>query len=205
MSRTLATNSGSVESLKVSRRCGCSPKARQIRPTLDVEMPECRAMLRVLQCVAPDGRLSNVCTMTLSSVASSILRGTPGRGSSSSPSRPRSAKRRRHFPTVCGGHPFARRHRLVAQPSGTAQHNARPQCQCLRRLAPLRVALQDAGDLGRHFDLGDRTTRSHPHPHGKIWLANYDRNFRTTTLETNTTKNSNPRILGLSSYKASGY
>ena len=59
-------------------------------------------MLRVLQCVAPDGRLSNVCTMTLSSVASSILRGTPGRGSSSSPSRPRSAKRRRHFPTVCG-------------------------------------------------------------------------------------------------------
>src|SRR5262247_4195369 len=33
--------------------------------------------------------------------ASSILRGTPGRGSSSSPSMPRSTKRRRHLPTVC--------------------------------------------------------------------------------------------------------
>src|SRR5215469_15329927 len=57
MSRTLATNSGSVDSLKVPRRCGCNPKARQIRPTLEVEMPACRAMLRLLQCVAPDGRL----------------------------------------------------------------------------------------------------------------------------------------------------
>src|SRR5215471_5354116 len=40
--------------------------------------------------------------MTLSTLPSPILRGTPGRGSSSSPSRPRSTKRRRHFPTVCG-------------------------------------------------------------------------------------------------------
>ena len=35
----LSTNSGSVESLKVSTRCGCKPKARQMRPTLEVEMP----------------------------------------------------------------------------------------------------------------------------------------------------------------------
>jgi hypothetical protein len=58
-------------------------------------------MLRVLQCVAAGGWLSSVRTMTLSTTASSILRGTPGRGSSSSPSRPRSTKRRRHLPTVC--------------------------------------------------------------------------------------------------------
>src|SRR5215217_7924346 len=31
MSRTLSTNSGSVDSLNVSARCGCSPKAVQIR------------------------------------------------------------------------------------------------------------------------------------------------------------------------------
>ena len=31
MSRTFSTNSGSAESLKVSTRCGCSPKARQMR------------------------------------------------------------------------------------------------------------------------------------------------------------------------------
>src|SRR5262249_35984348 len=58
-------------------------------------------MLRVLQCVAPRGWLSSVCTMTLATFASSILRGTPGRGSSSSPSMPRSTKRRCHLPTVC--------------------------------------------------------------------------------------------------------
>src|SRR6516165_2615842 len=75
MSRTLSTNSGSVDSLKVSTRCGCSPKARQMRPTLEVEMPLCRAMLRVLQCVAAGGRLSSVCTMTFSTLASSIVRG----------------------------------------------------------------------------------------------------------------------------------
>jgi len=33
MSRTLLTNSESVESLKVSCRCGCRPKARQMRLT----------------------------------------------------------------------------------------------------------------------------------------------------------------------------
>src|SRR5215469_1870425 len=58
-------------------------------------------MLRVLQRVAPRGWLSSVCTMMLSTLASSILRGTPGRDSSSSPSTPRSRKRRRHLPTVC--------------------------------------------------------------------------------------------------------
>src|SRR5215467_12335945 len=68
------------------------------------------------------------------------------------------------LPDGLRGYPFVRRHRLVAQPGGTAQHDARPQRQCLRRLAPLRVAFQDAGDLRRQFDLGDRTTRSHPHP-----------------------------------------
>ena len=59
------------------------------------------AMLRVLQCVAPRGWLSSVCTMTLSTFASSIVRGAPGRNSSSNPSTPRSTKRRRHLPTVC--------------------------------------------------------------------------------------------------------
>jgi len=46
------------------------------------------------------------------------------------------------LPDGLRGYPFVRRHRLVAQPSGTAQHDARPQRQCLRRLAPLRVALR---------------------------------------------------------------
>src|SRR5262249_19321008 len=41
------------------------------------------------------------------------------------------------LPDGLRGYPFVRRHRLVAQPGGTAQHDARPQRQCLRRLAPL--------------------------------------------------------------------
>jgi hypothetical protein len=72
-----------------------------MRPTLDTEIPAARAIVRVLQCVAARGRLSSVRTMTLSTFASSIVRGAPGRGSSSSPSTPPSTKRRRHLPTVC--------------------------------------------------------------------------------------------------------
>ena len=39
MSRTLSTNSGSLESLKVSERCGCSPKAVQILRIVVCENP----------------------------------------------------------------------------------------------------------------------------------------------------------------------
>ena len=38
-SRTLSMNCGSVDSLKVSTRCGLSPNARQIRPTVDFDSP----------------------------------------------------------------------------------------------------------------------------------------------------------------------
>ena len=82
MSRTLSTNSGSVDNLKVSARCGCRPKARQMRCTLEVEMPLLRAIARELQWVAPSGMVSRVATTTASTLASSIERGTPGRGSS---------------------------------------------------------------------------------------------------------------------------
>lgn len=52
MSRTFSMNSGSVESLKLSVRCGCRPKARQIRPTVLWLRPLAFAIERVLQCVA---------------------------------------------------------------------------------------------------------------------------------------------------------
>ena len=163
MSRTLSTNSGSVDSLKVSRRCGCSPKARQMRPTLEVEMPLCRAILRVLQWVAPAGRLSSVCTMTCSTLASSIVRGPWSRFVE----QPVEAALDKAPTPLADGlrrHPFACRHRLVAQARRAAQHDPRPQCQGLRRLAPLRIAFQYPGDFTRQFDLCYRATRSHPHP-----------------------------------------
>jgi hypothetical protein len=49
MSRTLSTNSGSLESLKVSERCGCSPKAAQILRIVVCENPVAPAMERIDQ------------------------------------------------------------------------------------------------------------------------------------------------------------
>jgi hypothetical protein len=49
MSRTLSTNSGSDDSLKVSVRCGLSPNARQIRLTADWLIPVAAAIERVDQ------------------------------------------------------------------------------------------------------------------------------------------------------------
>src|ERR1700739_2376665 len=62
MSRTLATKSGSLDSLKVSNRCGCRPKARHIRCTVETDSPLARAMLRELQWVALGGFVSRVRT-----------------------------------------------------------------------------------------------------------------------------------------------
>jgi hypothetical protein len=138
MLRTLSTNNGSCDSLKVSTRCGCKPKARQMRPTLEVELPLRRAMLRVLQCLASGGWLSSVCTMTLSTLASSIWRGAPGRGSSSRPSRPRSTKRRRHLPTVCGVTRSRAAIALLLRPAGrpsTIRARNAKACAVLRRCA----------------------------------------------------------------------
>ena len=60
-----------------------------------------RAMARVLQCVACAGVVSRVRVTIRSTAASVTVRGAPGRGSSSSPSRRWVIKRWRHFPTVC--------------------------------------------------------------------------------------------------------
>jgi hypothetical protein len=60
MSRTFSINSGSLESLKVSTRCGRSAKARQIQLTAVWLNPLRFAMARVLQCVASGGFVSSV-------------------------------------------------------------------------------------------------------------------------------------------------
>ena len=55
MSRTLSTNSGSLESLKVSLRWGCKPKAVQIRRIVVWESPVSLAIERIDQWVASTG------------------------------------------------------------------------------------------------------------------------------------------------------
>jgi hypothetical protein len=82
----VSVSSGSGEILKSSVRWGWSPNARQMRCTLVGEMPTRRASSRLDQCVAPSGTSSRVRTTTSSTWAPVIVRGTPGRGSSPSPS-----------------------------------------------------------------------------------------------------------------------
>src|SRR3974377_1532534 len=55
MSRTLSTNRGSADSLKVSLRCGWSENARQMRCTVAIDKPEALAIERVLQWAAATG------------------------------------------------------------------------------------------------------------------------------------------------------
>ncbi len=64
MSCTLSTNSGSVDSLNVSDRCGCTPKAPHIRRMVVCDNPDLAAMERIDQCVAPFGVVFSVCSIT---------------------------------------------------------------------------------------------------------------------------------------------
>ena len=93
-------NCGSVESLNVSVRWGWSRNAFQIRPMLDRLSPECAAIDVRDQCVASRGVDSRVSTTTCSTCSSPMLRGAPGRGSSTNPSSRSVTNRERHLPTV---------------------------------------------------------------------------------------------------------
>ena len=93
-------NDGYFDIFQASRRCGWSPNACQIRSTADCVNPTSRAIDRVDQCVASFGVVSSVRTITSSTCSSLIVRGRPGRGSSSTPSSRRAAKRERHLRTV---------------------------------------------------------------------------------------------------------
>lgn len=110
-------NSGSVDSLNVCERCGARANARQIREMLDCDMPVAAAIDLVDQGVAFFGVSSSVLTMTRSMSASVIVRGTPGRGSSHKPSRPRSMKRRRQVRTVSGATCSRRGTSMIEWPS----------------------------------------------------------------------------------------
>src|ERR1700689_4549449 len=60
MSRTFSTSHGSVDSLNVPLRCGCSPKLRQMRTTALWLSPTSFARDRVLHWVAAADILSRV-------------------------------------------------------------------------------------------------------------------------------------------------
>jgi hypothetical protein len=93
---------GQLEGVEQS---GFRPNARQIRLTVECDIPAFAAIDRVDQCVASAGISSRVLTMTASTMSSVTLRGTPGRGSSTSPSRRLATNRARHLPTVASATP----------------------------------------------------------------------------------------------------
>ena len=64
MSRTLSTNSGSLDSLNVWLRCGCKPNATHIRRIVVWEKPVAAAIERIDQCVASAGVFRNVRSIT---------------------------------------------------------------------------------------------------------------------------------------------
>src|SRR6185437_674428 len=102
--------------------------------------PTALAIERKLQWVASRGVVSSV-RRTISATSSSpIWRGAPGRGSSKRPSRRRSAKRRRHLPTVLGDAPRRVQMSLFSTPSAASKtiraRWARP-CAVFRRAAKL--------------------------------------------------------------------
>ena len=84
-------------------------------------IPQRWAMSRVLQCVACEGVDSKVRAITRSTSASLIWRGAPGRGSSSSPSRRRAEKRRRHLHTEGIEVPTALQTAVFVWPSAQAR------------------------------------------------------------------------------------
>src|SRR3954447_8438634 len=153
MSRSLAMNSGSRDSLKVLTRCGTSPCAFQIPCTAPRLMPTALAMARPVQWVASPGGASRVNSTTRSTVASD-RRGVPG-GRVLSRRRPatpsainRSCQRQTHgldLPVRC-------RIVLVPRSSAVARTiSARPTC-FLRAAAIGHHRLQAGTVGGRNLD-----------------------------------------------------
>ena len=155
-SRILSISSGSGEILKSSVRQGCSPNACQIRSTLAGEMPTRLASSRFDQWVAPSGTSSRVRTTTSSTWASVMVRGTPGRGSSLSPSSRLRKNRARHLLTVPRFTPSRAATAMLGPPSAQAStiraRKASP-CAVLRRLAQLFSVRSSASDSTRGSSL----------------------------------------------------
>ncbi len=91
-----------------------------MRETAVWESPSSRASERVDQWVASAGVRSRVVVMTRSTCSFKIVRGLPGRGSSSSPSRPSRRKRLRHLAAVWRWTPSAWAISLLPAPAAAA-------------------------------------------------------------------------------------
>src|SRR5512142_2409388 len=143
-STSFSSNRGSFDSLNVSARCGCSPRARQTRCTVSRLTPTRAAIVRVDQCVAPGGVSCNV-TRTISSTVSAGIDGLRPRPSRTCalgqpllgeprPPRPHGARRHPHRGGDLHIRQAVRRHQQRLRPSHLPKRRcARPR-QHLQRL-----------------------------------------------------------------------
>ena len=117
-STSFSSKRGSPESLNVSTRCGCNPRADQIRCTVAGDTPARSAIVRQLQCVSPGGVSCKVKRTISSTFTGGIdgLRPRPGR-TLENPFSPSSTNRSRQFTTVVGETPTALAIRVFANPS----------------------------------------------------------------------------------------
>src|SRR6266849_10637494 len=134
MSRTFSTNCGSLENLKFSTRCGCNPKARQIRTMAVCESPVFSAISRVLQCVLLTGMDSSVWVTTSSTCASVIDRGAPRARLVEQPFEPANPKAFPPFTDRSPGEVQLLSGGAVTQSLGTRQHDASTHRERLDRL-----------------------------------------------------------------------
>src|SRR5580700_9862970 len=158
MSRTFSTNCGSLESLKVSLRCGANEKAFQMRCTVEMDTPDVLAIERVLQCVASAGIVSSVFVTTSAIFSSPILRGAPQRGSSSRPSKRFLTNRFRHSPAVSRERPSGR-DRAIVHALGGQQHDLGSHRIDPSNLSATRAHFQLAALAVPEDDLHRWTTR----------------------------------------------
>ena len=170
MSRTFASNSGSVENLNVPERCGWIPKCCHTRATVACEtgLPSRRnraASNRLDQCVIPSsaGGSVSVIDRISSRTARGMVGGFPDRGSSASPAMPCSANRDRHgSPSAPSNRPARRspaRHPIRRQ-----QHDPSPLHHPRRRpLAAPAAAAQPAA----------HRSQQRPHPVGHTSLSRH--------------------------------
>jgi hypothetical protein len=151
-----------LDSLKSSLRWGCSSKAFQIRPIVDLDSPQRSAIDLRDQCVALAGADSSVATTTSSTCSAVTDTGRPGRGSSTNPSQRPSTNRRRHLPTVgCATRSRAATSfdRPSAQPSTIRDRNA-SACADDRLFDEITAMSAQGSRLATEY-----------HPHGSAFIA----------------------------------
>ena len=131
-----STNSGSLESLNPSSRCGLSSNVRQIRPMVDFDSPVFSAIFARDQCVAFAGVDSSVVDHDVLDLITADRRWTTRPRLVEQPIHTERDEPRPPFPHRDAGAPQLRGHALVVQALGASQHDPRPQRQSLRRLPP---------------------------------------------------------------------